>query len=389
MSKGNMLQGQARGKVGDLVFYVRQGSQQTRVRNREPENPRTQSQMYQRVKLASTVGFYKRQASFFRFALKKTQKESYYNAFVRYNINIGPYLTREQVAANFVIPAPYIISDGNMPPLHVTQVTHDGVTDLVLVTDIPAIWETWGDMRRAMQLKYGDMLTLVVFNTSDEDTDPANRIISQHRFDAQSDEMLIGYDMVGTSWEKEGSVWNATVHSLYFGLTEFFATGSALVLSRNDGQVDCSFAQLKLDSTAEYNYKEFRSNAAREAAAASYGREKDALLDPKQFEGNYVDMITWYDDREFTKPVSEITMEAGSSDSLYYDNVKFSNAYYAEATLFKGSNVIDEVILNETPGAMLIQTAEGNLGTGYFGIQIFNEENVIIATSVLKVTATN
>lgn len=382
-----MLQGQARGKVGDLVFYVRQGSQQTRVRNREPENPRTQSQMYQRVKLASTVGFYKRQASFFRFALKKTQKESYYNAFVRYNINIGPYLTREQVAANFVIPAPYIISDGNMPSLHVTQTTREGMTDLVLFTDIPEIWNTWGEMRRAMQLKYGDMLSLVVFNTGDDAADPATRIISQHRFDAQSDDMQIGYDMVGTIWEQDNGVWKATVKSLYFGLTEFFATGSAIILSRNDGQVDCSFAQLKLDSTAEYNYKEFRSNAAREAAAASYGREKDALLDPKQFEGNYVDMVTWYEDAALTKPVSEITLQDGESATLYYDKLKFSNADTADYPFFGGVDVIDEFVFNDPPGGITVQTAEGRVGTGSYGINIYDNNNVMIATSVLKVTA--
>lgn len=384
-----MLQGQARGKVGDLVFYVRQGAQQTRVRNREPENPRTQSQMYQRVKLASTVGFYKRQASFFRFALKKTQKESYYNAFVRYNINIGPYLTREQVAANFVIPAPYIISDGNMPQLYVTKATRDGMTELVLNTSIPSIWNTWGDMRRAMQLKYGDMLSLVVFNTGDDAADPSTRIISQHRFDDRSDDMQIGFDMVGVTWEKDGSSWSATVHSLYFGLTEFFATGSALVLSRNDGQVDCSYAQLKLDSTAEYNYKEFRSSAAREAAAASYGREKDALLDPKQFEGNYVDMITWYSDEELTKPVSEITLKKGTEGNLFYDKMKFNNATYSENVFFGGIDVTSEIDLDDVAGRIRIQLTESRVGTGSYGINMFNADDIVIASSVLNVTATN
>lgn len=49
MSKGNLLLGQARGKVGDVVFYRLEGEQVTRARNRSPKNPRTPVQLAQRV----------------------------------------------------------------------------------------------------------------------------------------------------------------------------------------------------------------------------------------------------------------------------------------------------------------------------------------------------
>lgn len=49
MSKGNLLLGQARGKVGDVVFYRMSGEQVTRARNRSPRNPRTPVQLAQRV----------------------------------------------------------------------------------------------------------------------------------------------------------------------------------------------------------------------------------------------------------------------------------------------------------------------------------------------------
>lgn len=49
MSKGNLLLGQARGKVGDVVFYRMAGEQVTRARNRSPRNPRTPVQLAQRV----------------------------------------------------------------------------------------------------------------------------------------------------------------------------------------------------------------------------------------------------------------------------------------------------------------------------------------------------
>lgn len=49
MSKGNLLLGQGRGKVGDVVFYRLEGEQVTRARNRSPRNPRTPVQLAQRV----------------------------------------------------------------------------------------------------------------------------------------------------------------------------------------------------------------------------------------------------------------------------------------------------------------------------------------------------
>lgn len=58
MAKGNMFQGMARGKVGDVVFYRMNGWQMSRVRNRKPKNPRTPEQMYQRAIIATVMKAY-------------------------------------------------------------------------------------------------------------------------------------------------------------------------------------------------------------------------------------------------------------------------------------------------------------------------------------------
>lgn len=55
MAKGNMLQGMARGKVGDVVFSRLNGQQISRVRNRQPYNPRTNKQLIQRAIMATTM----------------------------------------------------------------------------------------------------------------------------------------------------------------------------------------------------------------------------------------------------------------------------------------------------------------------------------------------
>lgn len=58
MAKGNLFQGMARGKVGDVVFSRLNGQQVSRVRNRNPRNPRTNAQLAQRAIMATIMQAY-------------------------------------------------------------------------------------------------------------------------------------------------------------------------------------------------------------------------------------------------------------------------------------------------------------------------------------------
>lgn len=58
MAKGNLFQGMGRGKVGDVVFSRLNGEQISRVRNRHPKNPRSNSQLYQRAIMATVMQIY-------------------------------------------------------------------------------------------------------------------------------------------------------------------------------------------------------------------------------------------------------------------------------------------------------------------------------------------
>lgn len=89
MAKGNMLLGYARGAVGNLVFSRVKGNEVTKARNRQPANPKTSKQVYQRAKFLNAVNFYKRGVqNLFKFAYEdKTQQESDFNAFMRHNVS--------------------------------------------------------------------------------------------------------------------------------------------------------------------------------------------------------------------------------------------------------------------------------------------------------------
>ena len=103
MSKGNMLMGYARGAVGDLVFSRVKGNQVTKARNRQPSNPKTSKQVYQRAKFINAVRFYQRGVqNLFKFAYEdKTAQESDFNAFMRHNtsraIPVGKNASEESI----------------------------------------------------------------------------------------------------------------------------------------------------------------------------------------------------------------------------------------------------------------------------------------------------
>lgn len=94
-----MLLGYARGSVGDVTFSRVKGQQVARARNRQPNNPRTKSQMSQRTIFVSAVEFFRRGAqNLFQFAFEnKKPTQSDYNAFMSENAKKGIFLMKDQV----------------------------------------------------------------------------------------------------------------------------------------------------------------------------------------------------------------------------------------------------------------------------------------------------
>lgn len=380
-----MLLGQARGKVGDLVFYVRNGSQQTRPRNRQPANPQTRRQMAQRVKLGAPVGFYKRQAKFFQFAFKKKEKESFYNAFMRYNMNIGAYLTREEVVDGYKSPAPYIIADGNMPSVSVMSATN--ITDhLQLRLSIPATSaHKWGDIRQRYGLLYGDMMTIVVFDTQSYKESLVNRIVIQHVFDAASDNSLIGYDMGGTMWSAVSGYYTVDIDAQYFGMPQFNYNGSAVVLSRNNGNIDCSFAQLTLNDLALEEYESRRTAEALELAITSYADIDDVILDPMSADENEAEFVQLFNDSALTEVLNEVTAEQEDNINVYYDTSKLGSVNNVRSSVISG-NLTGVVAAYSSAGQLALSANATASGSGVLSIKFFDTALKPIGIAKLAVT---
>lgn len=172
MAKGNIILGYLRGSIGDITFFRSKGQQLSRARNRAPANPRTVGQMDQRAKMACAVKFFSHVgANFFKYAFEgKKTVESYFNAFVKNNIQTGGYIGK-QASRVYDFPAlgAWQISSGTLPEVAAFfPQTANGVIYNVGTTSSTAI-ETISGLSSALinsdssRWKEGDILTLLCY----------------------------------------------------------------------------------------------------------------------------------------------------------------------------------------------------------------------------------
>lgn len=119
MSRGNILQGQASGKLGDTVLMVRNGQQLQRVYTKAGARSGSQASeaaRIQRVKFGSASNQWQLYryvcTRMYRKGRKSTQSD--YNYFVKRNASLLPYFTKQENADGVHVLQPGIFSDGNL-----------------------------------------------------------------------------------------------------------------------------------------------------------------------------------------------------------------------------------------------------------------------------------
>ena len=119
-----MLQGQATGKVGDIVFMVRNGQQISRVYTSAGGRSGDQASIAsrrQRVRFGAASNQYLLYRNIVRgmYRTGKATKQSDYNFFVKENIDLLPYLTKEENAAGVKCAMPGTFSRGTLGSLNI------------------------------------------------------------------------------------------------------------------------------------------------------------------------------------------------------------------------------------------------------------------------------
>lgn len=303
-----MLLGYARGKVGSLVFARRKGEQITRARNVSPSNPRTQSQMAQRMKMFAPVQLYKQSMRhFFKYAFMQKPHETIFNAFMRENISRAPWVSKELATAQAPIPFPARMSSGSLVGVD-TNIA--GVTTLVadalgaaihqegnyvmlsIRTSAAADDLTVGSFSSALinansDLQQGDMLTFVLCHTSG-----LNMVGTQVNYDGVSPFVFkylkVTLDVDSTmpltdlGFNVEAADNDSAIVSMAIpaNLIDHAIGGCAIVTRAVGSTVIASNSVLVLNEFASEVYDLMRTVSYRALAAASYKAQDDAYLRP-------------------------------------------------------------------------------------------------------------
>lgn len=181
MARGNMFLGQARGRVGSVVFSRRMGKQITRTYNAEPANPKTRAQALQRAQfstvIAASVGF--KEVINNSFDGSKNGQESV-NKFVSVNLSDlraralnGDSAALEWLVPkgqSFVQPQSWIISKGQLGQILPNISNIFGTSTTITEGDEDYHVFTVGDLKSRFFYEPGCQLTFVTVElTTDVD----------------------------------------------------------------------------------------------------------------------------------------------------------------------------------------------------------------------------
>lgn len=310
MSKGNMLLGYARGKVGSLVFTRRKGEQVTRAYNARPNNPKSPKQILQRMKIYAPTALYRLFApNFFKFAFDDQKvNETDYNVYMRKNIASSPWVDKNLATQYAVLPFPARLSDGALPS--VQQFYGDYNSGAQVDTPSWGVGFNFGDAstldngtvaeftrnikRLYPSLVDGDMITFVVVSGEglsvengqvlyDGVTAPefkyAQIVLSETN---DTDVANLGLSVAWPSGVAEG----APSFVVLKGGDGNYASGTAwrgvaTILTRKSGEsVLSSGSTLQLNDFGLEVYNLMRTTAYATIASQSYGVSSDIILDP-------------------------------------------------------------------------------------------------------------
>lgn len=272
MSKGNMLLGHARGKVGSLVFSRADGKQIVRSRAEVVKNPRTQAQMIQRIMLNTIAQAYSSMKDIvdhsFQGLSEGQQSMSY---FMQRNLNNLRSKVAAEVAAgknlseifdfsplksNKLAVNAYEIAKGTLPEINVTF-DSEGGRSLIIDAD----QNTYASVAGWYGLKRGDQLTIIQLchdTTLGVKFLYARVILDPRNADGSEADMSEAFIVDGAinkpSPRNEGIFQKLAFNNkkIIFSLSIDFTYGGAIIVSRkaNDGTWMRSNATIKVDTTA-------------------------------------------------------------------------------------------------------------------------------------------
>lgn len=279
-----------RKQIGGMVLYTRNGETIARELAAQVSNPRTPSQMEQRIKLSNLVAVYRANSSWMRGAFEgKKARESDYNAFVSANVDSNAVaLSKSDVANGAAVVGPYKITSGSLPVIETVLNGVDLVTNINLGTLVIGSDTTVGALSTAIINSnngiVAGMQLSVVINLQLAAAGSGVPYITTRAYEmilAPEDTTLV------TDVVPDGILESVGTTSRVLGLlTSSLGDGAAaFILSHTTGGNTRVSTQSLVFFGSNAVYRGYTSETQRNAAIASYGEGADTFLSSNSANG--------------------------------------------------------------------------------------------------------
>ena len=351
-------------RLGGVVLY--QAMEQTRARElaSSVSNPRTASQMGQRVKWANLVNFYRVNSDWLKYAYEtKSANQSEYNKFMSLNVaDSQVFFTKQQAAAGSSIVCPYIMTQGSLPSIEFTEEAGSWPTNIyfpsgffLLPTTTIAEFSQYA-IQQNPAIRQGDQLSFVRFTQMfNSDTGYPYVIVRKYElvFDINSTELVGSYlplDYIG--------VLNVGTPNQLGVIDSGLAGGFLLCLSRTQGGKTLVSSQRIITTRMDATIATYSSAQQLAAAVSSYGENADAFLSSTSANINSqaptpLAIVGVVIGSRFFSPGSVVDMHsvaAGGDDVRIVFNSGLANQSITSASLYynSGSTTLSDPTINNT-----------------------------------------
>ena len=285
MSTGSLFWGNAKGKLGETVFYRAGGQQRNRTYVKRFLNPKTRAQMTQRVKWPNVVAWWRLFKPFIQMGMMdKPLGQSDYNHFMSLNLRQTPaYMTKDEAAAGGSVLAVYSMTSGTLPAIQMVNAAESSI----VVGDLDLITATIGEVSSAIinnnvGFRIGDQITFICAGQTLGQGGLPRVVPAAFKFllTASSDATFfnnvcqkVGFATPAVSngnlaWEFSGS--------------EYVEYGSCAIHSRiENGQLQVSSATMECDFLLPDIQQGVTTGVTLDEAIASYGYTEAAFLSPR------------------------------------------------------------------------------------------------------------
>lgn len=274
----------SRKKLGGTVIYQAMGQTRQRELAASVSNPRTTSQMTQRVKWANLVNLYRANRSWMKYAYEtKKTSQSEYNKFMSLNVaSSGIYLPKNIASAGGCVVSDYIVTQGSLPSIEVqkegnvwkSNIFFGDTTPLNASTTIAELTASLLPANPA--LRNGDQLSFIRISQQ------INAITGVPYVVVREYELILNTtstDLVSNYFPLDYFQRYADGHQDCLAVKDSgFPGGFVLILSRTiAGRTYVSSQRIIVANNSDL-INAYGSAAALQAAISSYGESEDAFL---------------------------------------------------------------------------------------------------------------